>query len=128
MSFSAKRARELRRRQTQAEAIMWKELRKYRKIKFPFRRQHPVTLIEISNSTILYVLDFYCMPIKLAIEIDGPVHLQSEVIHYDKHRQSLLEEMGIMVVRFTNDEVYHNLEYVIKTIDDCIATRIKGLS
>ena len=47
-----------------------------------------------------YIVDFYCSELKLAIEIDGPIHLKQ--IKEDKQRQGDIEEKGIKFVRFKN--------------------------
>jgi very-short-patch-repair endonuclease len=55
-----------------------------------------------------YVVDFYCDELALVIEIDGESHIGQE--EYDKKRSQELGEVGITVIRFTNDEVLQNLE------------------
>jgi very-short-patch-repair endonuclease len=55
-----------------------------------------------------YVVDFYCDELALVIEIDGESHTGQE--EYDKKRSQELGEVGITVIRFTNDEVLQNLE------------------
>ena len=84
-------ARELRKKQTIAEQIMWEELRNRKYFNFKFKRQY---LIEG------YIIDFYCPRLKLAIEIDGSVHLQQ--IKEDKLRQEDIEVKGIKFIRFKN--------------------------
>ena len=64
----------------------------------------------------MYVADFYCHQLKLIIEIDGSVHQLEEVKRNDKVRQQHLENLGIKVIRFTNNDVMHNLENVLSQI------------
>lgn len=53
-----------------------------------------------------YVLDFYCPRLHLAIEIDGDSHfINQETMDYDKERQSIIANLGIVFLRFTNKEV-----------------------
>ncbi|MBK8496439.1 MAG: DUF559 domain-containing protein [Chitinophagaceae bacterium] len=72
-----------------------------------FRRQHP-----FDN----YILDFYKM--KLAIEVDGEVHNDPEVAAYDKIRARNLQDKGLTVLRFSNNEVENNLKAVLKIIEN----------
>lgn len=51
-----------------------------------------------------YILDFYFPNVKIAVEIDGPIHEKQR--EYDKRRDARLRKKGITVVRFTNDEVF----------------------
>jgi len=76
---------------------------------YKFRRQHPIGI---------YIADFFCYKLKLAIEVDGPVHTKEEIKKNDEERQKLIESEGIKVVRFTNDEVMKELETVIEKIQN----------
>lgn len=100
-------ARDLRKVQTKAEAKLWQALRNGKVDDLKFRRQHAFDD---------YILDFYCHQIKLAIEVDGAVHNDPEVASYDKVRTSNLNDNGITVLRFTNDEVEKNIRLVIQKI------------
>ena len=63
-----------------------------------------------------YVIDFYCPKLKLAIEIDGQTHLDQVARIYDQERQKYIESFGIKFLRFSNYEVYENLDAVIEKI------------
>jgi len=102
-------ARELRLRTTEAEQKLWFLLRN-RKLKGKkFRRQHA-----IAN----YVADFYCNESKLIIELDGNFHTVAETKESDKSRTNLLNELGITVLRFWNEEVIKDPGRVIKKISE----------
>ncbi|MCR4280487.1 MAG: endonuclease domain-containing protein [Candidatus Komeilibacteria bacterium] len=102
------RRRELRHSLPPAEVLLWQYLKGRRVAGFKFRRQYSV-----GN----YVVDFYCPRLKLAIEVDGPSHYQSEkAIAYDKQRQKFLESFGISFIRVTNHDIYSNLSGVIDFI------------
>ena len=58
--------------------------------------------------------DFYCESEKLAIELDGEIHKFTK--KHDENRDETLNELGIKVIRFKNEEVTNNLQYVLKTI------------
>jgi very-short-patch-repair endonuclease len=74
---------------------------------YKFRRQYGVDK---------FVVDFYCPKLMLAIEIDGPSHLEEGPGEYDNTRQSYIEALGIRFLRFKNDEVYGDLDEVLDTI------------
>lgn len=97
----------LRRNQTEAEEIIWQCLRNRKILNFKFRRQHPVGK---------YIADFYCHEAKLIIEVDGEIHNNPENQEYDQNRTDQLNEIGITVIRFTNEDVNNNLDEVINAI------------
>ena len=65
-------------------------------------------------------MDFYCPKLKLAIEVDGGSHFTEGADSYDKERQSIIESYGIEFLRFTNNEIYDNLGWVMGMIEQCI--------
>jgi phosphoribosylformimino-5-aminoimidazole carboxamide ribotide isomerase len=109
-----KKAEELRNNPTETEELLWNYLRR-RQLGVKFRRQHPAAI---------YVLDFYSHSIKLAVEIDGSVHSLEEIKKNDIARQTYLAENGIFFLRFSNQQVKHDLEKVISIISQ----KIKELS
>ena len=116
MFFGASRntfekAHELRNNMTDAEKVIWKELKNRRVFKTKFRRQHPIDI---------FIVDFYCHEFKLAIEIDGEIHLDKEIAEYDDGRTHDLEELGIKILRFTNNQVFNDINYVLKEISDTL--------
>ena len=106
-----KHARELRRSSTGAEDKLWELLRNRKLNGKKFRRQHP-----IAN----YVLDFYCHECKLAVELDGNYHNAEEAKEYDATRTKLLNEYGIKVLRFWNDDVINKPDKVLARIGECL--------
>ncbi len=102
-------ARDLRKVQTPAERKLWQALRNGKVCNLKFRRQHAIAD---------YIADFYCHQIKLVIEVDGSVHNDSEVAAYDLVRTKNLNTIGIVVLRFKNEEIENDLKSVIKIITD----------
>jgi cyclase len=109
------RAKELRNRLTDAEKILWMHLRTRPK-GYKFRRQHP---------TKNYILDFYCHALKLAIEADGEIHNEKDIMLADVERQKNLEAAGIKFIRFTNEEITNNLNSVIEKLNFVIDEQAK---
>jgi 5-methyltetrahydrofolate--homocysteine methyltransferase len=103
--------RELRRKSTPQEIILWSRLkgRKFNNLKF--RRQHLVGK---------YIVDFICLEKKLIIELDGYQHKEKDQKQYDKERTKYLKEQGFEIVRFWNNEVNNNLEGVFLKIESCL--------
>jgi very-short-patch-repair endonuclease len=97
----------LRQKQTEAEDILWQCLRNRKILGFKFRRQHPLDK---------YIADFYCYEAKLVVEVDGEIHNRLENREYDKGRSDELRELGITVIRFTNEEVSDHIEMVLNVI------------
>lgn len=72
-------------------------------------------------------MDFYCPQLKLALEIDGPSHEDDVVAVYDAKRQACIESCGIIFMRFTNAQVYHELDAVVETIANAVAQMQDGV-
>ena len=112
LNFGAKReifenAKELRKSQTEAEKALWEVLRSRRYDGLKFRRQHPVNQ---------FILDFYCHEYLLGIEVDGSVHESDEAKEYDRNRTAVLEDLGLTIIRFKNEEVLADLSKVLAEI------------
>lgn len=103
------KARELRKKQTKQEKILWEYLRDRKILGKYFRRQHPYGI---------YILDFYCFESSLVIEVDGLIHLNSQ--EYDKERTEYLESSGLKVLRFDNDDIDSRIEWVLSKINSII--------
>lgn len=97
------RAIGLRNNMTKAEVILWEELRNKEIFKARWKRQHPVDI---------FVVDFYCHKYKLAIEVDGEIHLNEEILEHDEGREHDIEKLGIKILRFKNTEVFEDIESV----------------
>ena len=56
----------------------------------------------------------------LAIELDGYTHSFEEVFDRDKKKEQRLNEIGITVLRYKDEDVMNNIEGVLEDIKDCI--------
>jgi very-short-patch-repair endonuclease len=102
-------AKHLRENLTEAEEILWSELRNNKLEGYKFRRQHP-----LNN----YIADFYCHKLKLVIEIDGGYHQTTEQKQLDAERTEMIEFQGLQVIRFTNEEVIQDIKNVLNKIKE----------
>jgi very-short-patch-repair endonuclease len=112
-------ARSLRRNSTDAERILWSQLRDHRLNGASFRRQVP-----IQN----YVADFICHAAKLAIELDGGQHFSDQAEQADAARSAVIEALGFKVLRFCNHDVTTNRAGVLETIAAAVAERAPTLA
>ena len=110
-------AQVLRKNMTIAEKIIWERVCK-NQLGVRIRRQHPVWK---------YIADYYCHELKLIIELDGEIHLLKENKEYDIGRAIFLNEFGIEIIRFTNDQVINETDFVIEAIEKKISElKLKG--
>jgi very-short-patch-repair endonuclease len=101
------RSKALRHDMTDAERIIWRELRAHRLHGASFRRQTPIGP---------YVVDFVCHAAKLVIEVDGGQHFEPKHIAHDMRRRAYLAAQGYQVLRFSNLDVMKNESGVLETI------------
>ena len=110
MSKNIRIAKNLRRKSTDAERLLWKCLRAKQLEGLKFRRQQP-----IGN----YIVDFVCFEKQLVIEIDGGQHAIERT--RDSERDTWLNAEGFKVLRFWNTDVLKNMEGVLDIIrTNCI--------
>lgn len=100
-------AKNLRKRATDAERLLWRYLRAKRMEGIKFRRQEP-----IGN----YIVDFICFDKRIIVEIDGGQHARDENVNRDKERDEWLRTQGFKVLRFWNNEVLNNINGVWEVI------------
>ena len=98
-------ARVLRKNMTDAERCLWHHLRRKQIYGAQFYRQKPL---------LNYIVDFYCPQVKLIIELDGDYHKYR--LKEDEERTEILNNLGLRVVRFKNEKIYHNLDEVLNEI------------
>ncbi len=100
-------ARSLRRSATRAERRLWHGLRRAQAAGFRFRRQ-----VVLAG----FIVDFACYDARLIVEVDGATHSTDEEIARDASRSAALGAQGFAIVRFTNEEVFRNLDGVLETV------------
>jgi len=110
-------ARTLRKKSTPAEKYMWKILRNRYFNGVKFRRQHPIGP---------FIADFYCHEARLVIELDGSIHLLENIKEYDKYREQKILDLGLNILRFTNEEVFSETDLVLNKIENFLNSLIIG--
>ncbi|NMB47954.1 endonuclease domain-containing protein [Candidatus Kuenenbacteria bacterium] len=98
--------KQLRNNSTEAEKILWQELKGGRQ-GIKFRRQYGIGG---------YIADFCAPRQKLVIEIDGGIHLERYQKLYDHERQLDIENLGFKVIRLSNEKILNNLSIALTTI------------
>jgi ATP-dependent exoDNAse (exonuclease V) alpha subunit/very-short-patch-repair endonuclease len=101
-----RRAKELRQEMTPAERALWDRVRGDQLGGFHFRRQQVIHG---------FIADFYCHEAGLVVELDGPIHQEQQ--EYDAERDLVFQQLGIIVVRFADDEVLQRMENVLRRIE-----------
>jgi very-short-patch-repair endonuclease len=109
-------AREMRKEPTEAESILWSNLRNRKLKNLKFRRQQHIEG---------FILDFYCEAARLGIEVDGEIHLNEEQKNYDQQRTEYLAEFGIRIIRFKNEKVKNDISKVLNKISEEAKLRLK---
>jgi len=110
------RASENRRPMTKAE----------RKVRFGILRERPGWYKFIRQKMIdAFILDFYCSKLLLGIEIDGPSHDKRK--YYDAIRTEKIWHRWIKIIRYTNEDVFYNLDRVSQDLVKELNIRAKQL-
>jgi very-short-patch-repair endonuclease len=100
-----KLSKQLIKDETEAEKMLWARLNKNQIKGLQLRRQHSLNI---------FIADFYYAKIKLVIEIDGSIHDIPEYHEYDEGSSSMLEDFGITVIRFTNEQIMDEIDYTVQ--------------
>ena len=109
-----KLARELRRRSTPSEALLWNALRARHFHGLKFRRQQAIGP---------FVVDFYCAEKRLVVEIDGPIHDDADQKAADESRQRAIESAGIRFVRIKAELVVGDLPVALRLVESALETK-----
>ncbi len=116
--------RKLRKNSTRNEEIFWAEVRNRKLMGKKFLRQHPLFLKYMDKET-FFIADFYCHENRLVVEIDGRSHDYQK--DYDELRTHIINDLGIEVVRFKNEEIEENMPRVLDKIREVLAKQTHPL-
>jgi len=113
-SDAKQKALAMRKQPTRAEAILWQRLRGKQLRGFRFRRQQTIDR---------FIVDFYCRQAQLVVEVDGSSHHSPEAAAYDEQRTRFLEDLGLSVLRFRNEQVIYESDAVLNKIAERLPLR-----
>ena len=111
--ISKQLCRDLRKRSTPAEDMLWDVLRTKKLLNKKFYRQHPI-FYDLEGKETFFIADFYNHEFGLIIELDGEYHKYRLI--EDEHRTEILKMLGLKVMRFRNEEILKNIDSVISNI------------
>jgi very-short-patch-repair endonuclease len=114
---TVKRARQLRAEMSLPEVMLWNILRQ-RPTGLKFRRQHPIGP---------YILDFYCLERRIAIEIDGIAHDMGDRPARDAARDAWLLVRRITVIRIAAKDVLTDAGAAAQSVVDLITSSVKRI-
>ena len=100
-------SRELRKNMTDAERFLWAKIRGKQLKEYQFYRQQI-----IGN----YIVDFYCPKAKIVLELDGGQHYNLAGKEKDRERDNYMKNQGVKVLRFSDREVFENIDGILETI------------
>ena len=109
-------ARQLRKKLTDTELILWAHLRKKQIKGIQFYRQKA-----LGN----FIVDFYAPSVKLIIEVDGSQHYEPSAVEQDLSRDTYLSELQLYVLRFDNNQVRQSLNSVLEAIRNYIENYLR---
>ena len=110
------KARELRNNSTKSEIVLWKYLKGRQMCGLDFHRQKPVDQ---------FILDFFCLSIYLGIELDGYTHHFEDKAVSDIKREKRLMSLGIRIIRFWDEDVFYEIDNVLRVIEITVQKRKK---
>ena len=105
-------ARRLRGEASEAERKLWSHLRRKQMALLRFRRQHPLGP---------YIVDFYCVEARLAIEVDGEIHAQPRAMTRDAIRERFLAENGHKVIHVNASDILKDADGVAASIGSLVS-------
>ncbi len=94
-------AQRLRKQMTPEEKRLW----------YDFLKKLPCT---VNRQKVFgrYIADFYIASATLVIEVDGGQHLDEQAHRRDEERDRWFREHGMIVLRYSNEEVRQNFDQV----------------
>ena len=110
-----KNARALRGNMTPQERRLW----------YTFLRAYPVKFYR-QRVVGQYIVDFYCPRAALVVELDGSQHFELSEAERDMRRDAELAALGLLVLRFSNEELNRNFSAVCGEIDRQVRALARG--
>ncbi len=117
--IAKQRCRELRKHATPAEKRLWEHLRNHKLAGRKFYRQYPL-FYDFEGKESFFIADFYCHEARLVVEVDGKIHEFKK--EYDKHREKIINLLGIKVVRIKNEGIEKDIHAVLERLKLILGT------
>ena len=89
------------------EAILWTDLRDERMLGYSFERGCAVDRHGVA---------FYCKKLRLAIDVERIVRRNARAVRAGERRSARLMQLGITLLRFSDEEIVHNPDGVVGSI------------
>lgn len=112
-------AKKLRENMTFHEKLLWERIKSNQIHGLRFKAQQPISM---------FIVDFYCHKLKLVIEVDGEIHLKKDQNEYDSGRTHELQGFGVLVLRFSNEEIQQDIEMVMTRISNLCLNLLNNTS
>ncbi|WP_207896610.1 endonuclease domain-containing protein [Flaviaesturariibacter flavus] len=97
----------MRKQPTNAEWLLWQQLRRRQVSGNKFRRQPVIGR---------FIVDFACLERQLIVEVDGGYHQEGDQPELDRDRDAELAGLGFRVLRFSNEAVETRITAVLDEI------------
>ncbi len=110
-------AQRFRQELTLPEILLWQRLKGRRLAGLHFRRQHPIGP---------YILDFYCETARLAVEVDGEMHVFDDNPAKDRARDAWLAERGVRTLRLIARDVLADADQAAMSILEFVRAAPSG--
>ena len=108
--------RKLRLNMTESEKLLWFEL-KNKKLWIKFLRQNPMYVYTENDWLNRFIIpDFYCKEKRIILEIDWSIHDLEDILELDIHKEKLVNDLWIKVIRIRNEDILNNLTKVLNKI------------
>ncbi len=90
-----------------ADKLLWKQLDN-RQLSFTFRKNYSISR---------FIVDFYSVTLRLAIEVVSANYATTDK---DRKRDEILNTLGVTILRFSENEIKHDINKVLQTIQNTI--------
>lgn len=104
---------------TDAESLLWSRLRRKQILGVQFYRQKPL---------LNFIVDFYCPIANIVIECDVGQHYTAEGLDSDQNRDYALNELGLLLLRFSNNQILAETDAVVHEIYRIVQQRLESPS
>lgn len=111
------KARELRKKLTESESVLWSQLRGKQLLGIQFYRQKPIGQ---------YIVDFFAPRAKLVVEVDGSQHMEENHLQRDENRDKYLTGLSLKVLRFNSRVVLTETDGVMEVIYRTMAEQLNS--